>query len=140
MKYVLLNDEHTVCVTLDKFPDGPFTESDRDRFLEAPNEVGDRWRFFDNHWHPPAEIPLPPFKKVSPVEFKLLFTSQERVAINAARAADPVIDDFFDIVDDPRLTHVDLGLQSTQDALSYLVAKSLLTEDRKSEILRGEVQ
>ncbi|MFD0669729.1 hypothetical protein ACT80S_18565 [Ramlibacter sp. MAHUQ-53] len=86
---------------------------------------------------PPA---APVFAKVSPVEFKLLFTPQERVAIKLERATDPVIDDFFDIVDDPRLTHVDLGLQSTQDALSYLVAQGLVTAERRTAILSGALQ
>jgi hypothetical protein len=80
--------------------------------------------------------PSPP--KVSPVQFKLLFTSPERIAIKAS--TDPVVQDFFDIVNDPRLTHVDLGLQSTQDALSYLVSVNLLTTERRAEILLGQVQ
>jgi hypothetical protein len=87
----------------------------------------------------PAEpfAPTPP--KVSPVEFKLLFTSAERLAIKAARATDPVVDDFFDIVDDPRLTEVDLALQSTQNGLAYLVNQSLLSEERKAIILTGVI-
>lgn len=88
---------------------------------------------------PPAPAPTTPLQ-VSPVQFKLLFTPQERVAIKAARASDPVIDDFFDIVEDPRLTFVDLGLQSTQDALSYLVQQGLLTVERRQQILAGQVQ
>jgi hypothetical protein len=77
---------------------------------------------------------------VSPVEFKLLFTPQERVAIKSARASDPVIEDFMEIVEDPRLTYVDLNLRSTQDALGYLVAKGILTEDRKAQIIEGTLQ
>ena len=76
-------------------------------------------------------------QKVSPVQFKLLFTPMERVAIKAERATDPVIDDFFDVVDDPRLTFVDLGLQSTKDAISYLVRKNMITKDRADEVLSG---
>ena len=83
--------------------------------------------------------PEPVYPKVSPVEFKLLFTSQERVAIKAARATDPVIDDFFDIVEDQRLTHVDLGLQSVKDAINYLQSKGLLTAERAAEILAGKI-
>lgn len=83
----------------------------------------------------PAEAP-----KVSPVEFKLLFTAQERVAIKAARSTDPVIDDFFSIVEDPRLTHVNLALQSTQAALAYLEEKGLITAQRREQILSGMVQ
>lgn len=77
---------------------------------------------------------------VSPVEFKLLFTAQERVEIKAARGNDPVIDDFFEIVEDPRLTHVNLDLQSTQDALAYLKMNGLITAVRLTEIQSGKVQ
>ena len=85
----------------------------------------------------PAE---PTFAKVSPVEFKLLFTSAERVAIKAARATDPVIDDFYDIVEDPRLTHVNLALTSVQQALAYMEHKGLLAEGRAAEIITGNIQ
>lgn len=78
--------------------------------------------------------------KVSPVEFRLLFTAAERVAITAARTSDPVIDDFYTIVEDPRLTHVDLGLQSTRDAIDYLIAQGLVSEGRREAILSGVLQ
>jgi hypothetical protein len=116
------------------------------QFEPVPDEVQAGWvRNEEGEWEAPTPTPEPEptpseAPKVSPVEFKLLFTSQERVAIKAARATDPVIDDFYDIVEDPRLTFVDLGLQSTQDALTYMVAQGLLTEDRRSEILSGKVQ
>ena len=83
----------------------------------------------------PVEPPAPVPPKVSPVEFKLLFTAVERVAIKAS--TDAIVHDFFSIVEDPRLTHVDLALKSTQDALSYLEALSLIAEGRKDEILTG---
>lgn len=90
----------------------------------------------------PLSVPAPVTEapKVSPIQFKLLFTAQERVTMKAARATDPVIDDFFDIVEDPRLTLVDLGLQSTRDALTYLVSQDLLTQDRANEVLAGELK
>ena len=76
---------------------------------------------------------VPP--QISPVEFKLLFTVFERVAIKAS--TDPVVQDFFEIVNDPRLTHVDLGLQSTKDALAYLTSKGLIAAERQAAILTG---
>lgn len=88
-------------------------------------------------------IAIPPvvgYPKVSPVEFKLLFTSAERVAIRQARATDVTVDDFFDLVEDPRLTYVDLALPSVQDALHYLAATQLITDTRIPEILSGKVQ
>lgn len=86
---------------------------------------------------PVVEVVVPP--KVSPIQFKLLFTAQERVAIRKARATDEILDDFFGIVEDQRLTYVDLALQSTQDALSYLVLTGLLTAARKEVVMRGIV-
>lgn len=86
----------------------------------------------------PAEPTLAPAQKVSPIEFKLLFTAAERVAIKAARASDPMVDDFMDIVEDVRLTHVDLGLQSTRDAVAYLAAQGLIDPGRVSQVLSGE--
>lgn len=77
---------------------------------------------------------------VSPVEFKLLFTSAERIAIKAARETDPIVEDFYSIVEDPRLTQVDLKLQSTQNAIDYLIAQNLVNADRKFSILNGEPQ
>lgn len=116
-------------------------------FAPVPAEVEPGWRRDPDSgtWSAPAPVdpqPEPPAEspKVSPVEFKLLFSAQERVAIKAARATDPVIDDFFEIVEDPRLTHVNLGLQSTQDALAYLETKGLVTAERRVQILAGNVQ
>ena len=85
----------------------------------------------------PIEPPAPVPPKVSPIEFKLLFTAVERVAIKAS--TDPIVQDFFSIVEDPRLTVVDLGLQSTQDALAYLEMLELIAAGRKAEILTGNV-
>lgn len=79
----------------------------------------------------------PPTIKVSPVEFKLLFTSIERLAIKALGVEDPIVGDVLEILDDPRLTEVNLNLQSNVDYLSYLVNKGVLEEDRVAEILTG---
>lgn len=87
---------------------------------------------------PAPAAPVPP--KVSPLEYKLLFTPAERVAIAAAKATDPVLQDLYSILDDPRLTFVDLGLQSTSDALDYLTGANLIASGRKAEILTGVIK
>lgn len=135
-----------VAVDVSSNPAEQFHPGIADQFEPVPDEVKAGWvRNEAGDWEAPAPSPEPDpapteAPKVSPVEFKLLFTAQERVAIKAARATDPVIDDFFDIVEDPRLTHVNLGLQSTQDALAYLEATGLITTNRRQEILAGQVQ
>ena len=139
----VIND---VAVDVSSTPAEQFHPSIAEQFEPVPDEVQAGWvRNEDGEWEAPAPSPEPEptpseATKVSPVEFKLLFTSAERVAIKAARATDQVIDDFYDIVEDPRLTNVDLGLKSTRDAIGYLAAQNLITAERATEILAGVVQ
>jgi len=84
-------------------------------------------------WTPKAPV-LP---SISPVEFKLLFTSMERIAIKGKRATDEILDDFMDIIDDPRLVTVDFNLQSTKDAIDYLVSIEVLTAERAVQVKTG---
>ncbi len=73
--------------------------------------------------------------KVSPVEFKLLFTIQERLAMRTARTTDPVIEDFFDLIEDPRLTHVDLSIPPVIEMMNYLETNGVISEGRAAVIL-----
>ena len=112
-------------------------------FVPVPDQVESGWSVTAGKWSAPAPVepttPAPVYPKVSPVEFKMLFTSMERVAIRTARATDPTVDDFFDLVEDPRLSYVDLALPSVQGALHYLAATQLITDARIPEILSGNV-
>ena len=85
--------------------------------------------------------PVAPEKvtRVSPIEFKLLFTTMERIAITAATPTDPVLTDFFSLIDDPRLQFVNLDLISTQQAIGYLAQQGLIAADRIAVILAGGV-
>lgn len=95
-----------------------------------------------NTWNPPEIIPitipdivLP--KYLSTIQFVLLFTAAERVALRAARSTDPIIDDLFIILEDKRLTSVDMNSTTVKDAISYFVLKSFLTQPRADTILSG---
>ena len=81
----------------------------------------------------------PKVSRVSPIEFKLLFTPMERIAITAATPTDPVLADFFSLIDDPRLQFVNLDLVSTQQAVGYLAQQGLIAPDRIPVILSGGV-
>jgi hypothetical protein len=80
------------------------------------------------------------------VEFKLLFTSPERIAIKTS--SDAIVQDFFELVENQRIVNasdanrglIDFGLQSTRDALGYMQGLGLLTEERVAEILTGVVK
>lgn len=118
------------------------------QFVPVPADVKAGWRLVGDTWEPrlpgvpepePSAEPAPPSsQKVSPIEFKLLFTAPERVAIKASR--DPIVIDFFSIVEDERLTFVDLGLKSTREGLSHLADLQLITPLRRQEILSGKLQ
>lgn len=95
---------------------------------------------------PPEPVtpePMPtPAPQLSPVEFKMCFTSAERLAItaimdNAEHQASPTLKDVYSILDDPRLKIVDLGLQSNLDLIDFLVSLNVLTSDRAAEIKDG---
>lgn len=103
---------------------------------ETVVDVG--WTVTESDSSPVFNPPTNALQRVSPVQFKLLFTVGERVAIKASE--DPIVKDFFEIVNDPRLTFVDLGLQSTQQALQYLEAKALIGAGRPAQILTGIIQ
>ena len=80
----------------------------------------------DKHLHVATE-------ELSPVEFKLRLTAQERVAIHAS--TDPVVVDFLRLIDDPRLTTVHLSLPSVIEAMQYLEAHTLIGIGRAAQIL-----
>lgn len=84
---------------------------------------------------PEPVAPKPP--KVSVIEYKMLFTSAERIATKAS--VDPVIVDLQELMNDPRTVNVDLSLQSISDALDYMTFIGLIAAGRKSEILTGVV-
>lgn len=140
----IINEE---AVDVSSNPEEQFHPSIAAGFVQVPDEVGPGWRRdpATGAWSAPTPVdpqpePAAEAPKVSPVEFKLIFTPLERVAIRLARDDDLVIEDIFAILEDPRLTHVDLGLQSTRDALAYLESQGLITAERRAEILTGVLQ
>jgi hypothetical protein len=80
-----------------------------------------------------VEPPAITEKFITAIAFKLRFTAPERVAIYAS--TDAMVKDFVSLLDDPRLTQVDLMLPTTIQAVEYLQQAGLLTAERKDEIL-----
>lgn len=132
---------NNVAVDVCTDPDNSFHPDIAREFEPVPDNVKQGWVRIDGVWSAPAPTPqpVPVYPTVTPVEFKMLFTSAERIAIKEARATDPVIDDYFDIVEDPRLQVVDLGLHSVREGIHYLQTIGILTEDRVSQILAGTI-
>ena len=114
---------------------------------DVEDNVKDNAELIDGVWvnpvtpepDPDYEIPEPEkvYPKVTPLEFKMLFTSQERIAIKEAKSTDAILQDGFEILEDPRLTVVDLGLASVQGLIDYMVTLELVTTERADEIKSG---
>ncbi len=121
-------------------PDGFFHPEVAAQFITVPDQVEDGWLLKDEVWSvPPAPVApvpvvaIPP--KVGPLEFQMLFTIQEKVAIEDS--TDRAVRRFMKLVDDPRLLVVDLSLKSISDALDYMTGINLLAAGRKAQILTG---
>ena len=129
-------------------------------FVQVPAKVQVGWQKVCNGWQAPAgvEVPAEPAPvqpiTVTPPEFKLLWTSAERIAIKRIRNStdqeqadlSDALDDFFEILDDSRLTHVNLSLASTQagiaQVLTVLHGAGVVDdiEARTAAILSGNLQ
>ena len=95
--------------------------------------------------NPPAPVPVPPTPPVqqyattmTPIEFRLLFVSAERIAIKTAAKTDPIVEDFWSIVNDPELTQISVKDAQVIEALDYLESIGILTPARKAVILLGK--
>lgn len=110
-------------------------------FVEIPDGIENGYYLKDGNWVKPE--PQPVFEieklltstKIEPFAFKLLFTAQERIDITAAKAVDPIINDFFTLLDDPRFLVVDISLESTKQIIEHLVSIGILTSQRAADIL-----
>lgn len=135
----IIND---VAVDVSTDPAAQFHPDIASQFEPVPDTVSRGWHRVDDTWTEPTPVEPAPepvsYPTVSPVEFMLLFKSQERVDIKAIRDTDPMVDDFFQLLEDPRLQSVRLGQPSVQEGLAYLVSLGLITELRRAEILNAD--
>jgi hypothetical protein len=151
-KYLIYKNGRIFCVVLQEgLPEGELVKelSENESSLELRYAVEDN-QFVDKFLgktdeevlaaiaNASSEESFLAITEVSPVEFKLLFTPQERIALRAAKVKDFVLQDFFDIAEDPRLTKIHLKLESTIMAINYMVMKGFLTAERGDQIKAGK--
>lgn len=116
-------------------------------FVVVPDSVQHGWRLNGDSWQAPSGVvsvtPDAPTETgnltPTPPEFLLLLTLQERVAIRAAGPKDLVIEDVLRMLDDPRVTFIDLTNPSVVEAIHYLTTTEppLLTIERAARVLAG---
>lgn len=143
-----------VVVDMATDPVSQFHESIASEFVEVPTNVAKGWRLVDEVWQAPQADAVDAgqaVRKVTPPQFKLLWEPAERIAITRIRRSTDEdqadlrdsFEDFFSIVDDPRLTEIDLTLASVQvgvtGVLQVLHAAGVVAdiEVRKAAILSG---
>jgi hypothetical protein len=96
------------------------------QFVGCPPDTVSGATFDGTTWANPPAPPSPPitYKVITPPQMKLLYTSPERIFIRANLAGstpDAVMADFFELLNDPQLTEVDLNLASVQGAIQYSI-------------------
>ncbi len=133
-----------VAIDVSDDPESHFHPDIAADFEEVPDTVRHGWRLVDDEWEAPEAVETPIVtiepKEVDPITFKLLFTSAERIAAKALRETDPVIDDFWSILDDPRTRTVDMRIPSIQAVIEHTLDAVDAEPERKDQILQGIIQ
>lgn len=142
--YARIVDGCAVDITTED-PKTIFHEDIAAEFATVPDGTGHGDRVdADGNWTkaPPAAdiVPQHVAPVVTPAQFKMLMLA-ELPEILPLKSSDDVVSAFFNVVDDPRLTEVDLSLASVQNGIKYCLMKigrndAQITQ-RMSEILRG---
>lgn len=75
----------------------------------------------------------------TPMQFLLMLTGPEQVAIRKAAETDPYVQILVQMVDDTRLTFVELSNPTVIEAIQYLTTTTpaLLTKERAARLLKG---
>lgn len=139
--YARVIDNVAVDVTTD--PENTFHPDLAKEFVEVPAKVQRGWVLNGKTWSAPEEVPVPVPEEavrtiVTPPQFKLLLTLQERLALRQAAADDSAIADFLSMLEDPRLTEVDLTNRGVIEAMQYATSKDLITQARTDRVLKGQ--
>ena len=84
---------------------------------------------------PVVEVPPGPVYEWERLVFLRRFTAAERIGIRTARASDPILHDFFSLLEQAVTLHS--NDPDTVAGMGYLVALGLLTPARRDAILGG---
>ena len=122
-------------------------------FIIVPADVENGWVYdkATKLWTAPLPVPVPPTPvpvppTVTAVQFMLLFFAQEQAHVQYS--TDPIVQVFWTRFIDPRVTEVNLALESMSQALDYLSTTDVmpalstpapyLAAGRKEAILTGK--
>jgi len=85
-------------------------------FVSVPDAVQHGWMRTDGKWAAPAvaDASTPVLATITPLQFKLLWTADERLGTVTLRASDALVADFMSLIEDPQRESIDLNLPSVQ--------------------------
>lgn len=115
-------------------------------FVGVPDSVRPGWVRKGDAWSAPVLVePLTPAiieqgnLQPTALQFLLMLTAAEQVAIREAAKSDPMVGVLVTMVDDPRLTFVDLTNATVIEGIQYLTTTTpaLLTKERAARLLKG---
>lgn len=134
----IINDTVIDCVESD--PKDLFHPSVAKDFVEVPAGTEAGWKLKSpGVFKAPSVAPLPdpvtPPLIVSKVEFLLLFTPQERIAMR--KSADGRVEDFLLILAEPQLLMVNLSEEFFKSSITYLTSIGILTTLREADLRLG---
>ena len=92
---------------------------------------GMRWRFVNGEWVQQSARPTSP--RMTHLYFLSRFTPQERLAIRAGTATDPILDDAMFMFNQAKDIDVEMAL--TQQLVGYLVQQGYLAPERIPQLL-----
>ena len=86
-------------------------------------------------WNPEAPPAAPTSRTMTKLEYLRRFTTAERVAIRAAAASNPVLDDYLKLME--LAQEIDTGDADTIAAVTMLEQAGLIAAGRANEVLNG---
>lgn len=105
-------------------------------WVECPSEVGPGWTYDGTNFNAPVPVPEPAI--VTKLAFRYRMTDAEYVCILSAAKADVEVTAWVETFN--MVTQVNLADPRTTTGVETLVSKSLLTQERATEILTAPVQ
>lgn len=100
----------------------------------APMEAEYPLTEYDHLEQVPGEAPVEPKARIqTKLEYLRLFTQEERIAIRTVAAANPVLEDYLDML--KLAEEINLDDPDTIGAVQMLEAAGLLAEGRAAEVL-----
>jgi len=138
MNYAMI--ENNAAVATSENPNADFHPDLAAQFVQVPDEVRQGWQLINSVWTAPVVVPVVSDAVLTQLEFRRLFTIQERITIDDADNSVTLSAEQKAVVrtlqrDMALATAIDLSDESTIFGVYYLEQCGLIASGRSTEIL-----